>query len=128
MIREVTSEFNKWIHISFQHKREIVEFLWNHERKEKCINELCNQIKICEKKGKRIKFDVFEYKMVIKETAKLFARMALKKAEEDEVSKIERQLRIDKAGEMDDIEAMFDEDQKEALSNKTISYPTTETI
>jgi hypothetical protein len=107
---------------------EIRRFLWNHERKPKVIDNLCEQIKICEKRDYSIKFDAKKYAKVIHETAKMFCEAALEKAKQDQLTQAERQRRIDEADKINQIEQEFEAEQAEAMSDKIISYPTVESL
>lgn len=127
MKHQVESLFNMYIVGKFPNK-DIAAFLWNHERKPVCIKELCNQIEICERKERRIKFDRAKYVQVINQSAEMFCNAALLKAEQDHVSRLERQRLIDEGNRIKDIEDEFEADQKEALDDKIISYPTVESL
>lgn len=127
MKHQIESLFNMYIVKTYQNK-DIASFLWNHERKPKCVHELCRQIELCERSEKSIKFDRSKYRMVVNESAKMFCGAALLKAEQDAVSRIERQRLMDESNRIKDIEDEFEEDQKEALDDKIISYPTVESL
>ncbi len=127
MRHQIESLFNMFIVKTFPNK-DTVKFLWEHERKQKCLDEVCKQIKTCERKAYSIKFNRKKYVQVIDQSAKMFCNAALKKAKEDNLSRLEKQRRIDDHNRMDEIEAEFDADQQEALDNKIISYPTVESL
>lgn len=90
MIEDVTKEFNGAIRSKFAIKPEILKFLLNHPRKAMCLENLCREIQICEKRALKIGFNIDEYKMLIRDIAFLFAERALKLAEEQAISSIER--------------------------------------
>lgn len=123
MKERVKQHFDSWIVHKFKNEG-IRNYLLRNEHKEKCLNELCNQIQICERAQFSINFDVKKYKYVIENVANMYAKAALEKAKQDTLSNAEKQRRITEHHKMEQLEAEWEEDQKEARTDKIISYPT----
>lgn len=124
---DVTRIFNYWIIATFKNDR-MQSFLLNHERKMKCIQELCAQIRICELSNIRRQFNVRDYHETIEGVASMFADACLKHAHEQSLSVAEKLRRMAEASHEADLTAEFAEMEKEALSNKVVSYVSGPTI
>lgn len=122
MLAEVTIEFDKELKSLFKAKPAVLSHLLNHERRPIVLESLCDQIKLCERQDFSIKFDAVKYQYVIKEIAKYWATNALRYAEEQAVSRIERQRRIDEGNKLNEAQGLMDEMEAEALSPKVSSY------
>lgn len=90
MIEQIRKIFDQTLVKKFGEKREILNFLINHPRKQICLENLCAQIQLAERKLLSIVFNVEIYKKTIHDIALMFAGQALRKAEEDQLSSIER--------------------------------------
>lgn len=123
MNQEVEAIFDHYLKQIFISKPDVARYLLKHERRSLVIENCCEQIRIAEISNIRQNFDISKYHLVISECAKLFAQTALKHAEEQEVSRLERQRRIDEANRIKAIEEEFEADQKEFESTKLISRP-----
>jgi hypothetical protein len=123
MITQVTSRFDSWISHTFAEKPQIMRWLLAHERKGSCINRVCEQLKKAEQCNIGRRFDVRRFNMLIDECAKMFSNAAVNYQHQAILSTAERNRRIDEASRFDNLEAMFAEDQKEAMSDKVTSYP-----
>lgn len=93
MIAEVRELFDQALTNKFGTKKEILNYFLKHPRKELCITNLCEQIKECERRTYSFTFDSNLYRQTIKDVALMFASQALRKAEEDHLSSLERTRR-----------------------------------
>jgi len=123
MQAEVTKQFDKELTELFEDQPNVLSHLIYHERKPKVIESLCSQIKLCEREAYSLKFDKFKYRYVIKELAKYWASNAMRYAEEQAISRIEKQRRIDEANRIDEAQGLMDEMETEALSTSVTSRP-----
>lgn len=123
MIDSVRMLFNAHLKAKFGHKEEVFKLLFNHERKEMVVNNCCQQIEVAERKAFSINWDANKYKMLIEQVADMFASAVLKHAEESLLTQAKRNQKISEANRIKDLEEKFEADQKEALSDKIISYP-----
>ena len=111
----LASEFDKEITSMFKEKTEIRNFLLNHERKDLCINNLVTEVRKSEINS-AFKMNKEHVITIAKEYAKTFSSAALKYAEEQAVSSLERERRIRKAEEAEEVANMFNsEDHSESL-------------
>ena len=124
MKRQITKVFDEYISQIFFSNENVKNMLTNHERKESCIVNICEQIKIAEMSNIRGSFNTKKYRILIHEVAKMFCSAVLKMEETKALSQIEKQRRIDESTRINQIEEEFDEMQKEAEDDKIISYPT----
>ncbi len=99
MRSEIKKIFDARIAEKFRTLPEVRKFLLTHERKEICIDNLCEQIQICERKLYSILFQAEDYKDTIHTVADMFCERALKKAEEDSISANERIRRMNEVDE-----------------------------
>lgn len=90
MRSEIAVIFNAKIADTFKDKREVLNFLMNHERKNLCLDNLCAQIAECERRALRIGFDAKTYEWTINDVAVMFCKQALRKAAEDSMTQAER--------------------------------------
>lgn len=110
---EITIAFNAWIAQRFAEKQEICNFLINHERKGKCIEKLCEQIRIAELSNIRKVFDQRRYKQLIEAVAQMFCAAALEQASQEAMSAAERQRRMSEANHLKECETMLHEIERE---------------
>jgi hypothetical protein len=123
MISDIEKIFDLKLDDTFGKKPDVLNYLKNHERKNIVLENLSEQIKGCERANYSINFDVKKYHYTIDEIALFFARNALRYAEEQAVSRIERQRRIDEANKIEDAKEMMQELEDEALTTKIVSRP-----
>lgn len=88
MITDVKKRFDRALVEKFKTLPDVLKFLIDHPRKKYCLDNLCAEIIRCEKGV--INFNAADYRDVIKSVAGMFALQALKKAEEDSLSSIEK--------------------------------------
>lgn len=119
MIKQVELVFNSYITQFFQGKTEIIRFLLTHPRRELVINRCCEQITLAESSNIKHRFDTSKYSTLIFECAKLFCNAALGHAEQQALSRLERQRRIDEANRMEAIAEEFEAEQKEYFPDET---------
>lgn len=120
---DVRQIFNAWIKARFGARPDVFSYLSNHERRDKCIAALCQQIRIAELSSIKQRFDAQRYRYVIDEVAKMFCSMALRQAEEAAISRAERNRRIVEADRYTQLEEELGEMRQEALSTKLVSRP-----
>ena len=120
---EVTKLFDSWIAAKFAGQEAVRSFLLRHERKRLCVDCLCEQIRIAELSRIGKVFNAFRYKYLINQCAQMFCTFALKHAEDDALSRAEKQRRQDEANHFQQLEAEMAEMTDEALSTKIVSRP-----
>ena len=119
MKSDIEKLFNAHLTEKFSHKPEVLKYLLQNDRKQVCLDNLCEQIIRAERK--LILFDLTRWKSMIRSTAEMFAGAALRKAEEAALSPAERSRRIKVAGrdkELDDI--MADLKKEGSIRDRTI--------
>lgn len=107
----MTKAFDDRIDLLFKEKNsEIWRWLKNHERKNLCIENLCKEVFNEEllKGSKRLDKEKLEF--LGRSYADTFSNLALRKAEEDAVSQMERSRRIREAEEDAEFAKMFNEE------------------
>ena len=124
MQAKITIEFDKELRRIFAKNETALTYLLSHERKPVVIKSCCNQIAICERQSFSINFNAEKYHYVINELVKFWSTNALKHAEEQAISRIERQRRIDEANRLEDAQGLFDEMKAESESTAVTSRPT----
>lgn len=117
MLVDVTVHFNNALRVKFGHKPDILKFLLEHERKDLCLKNLCNQIEIAERRGRfRLDFDVTKYILMINEMAVMFARAAVNARINELMSSAEKHRRQSEATKYDEIKSVVkgldDEDEQ----------------
>jgi len=123
MKKAVEKIFLERIKSKFGHIESIHKLLSTHERLSLVLDNACAQIEIAERKAYSIKWDVEKYRTLIHQVVDLFAGAVLKHSEESVISGIKKQTMIDESNRIKNLEEKFEADQKEALSDKIISYP-----
>lgn len=114
MIAEVTKKFDAELTKVFKQKPDILRFLLKHERKDRCILNLCAEISRAEQY--RINVSVENYSKIIKDFARMFARAALTYAEEKALSDAERARRIWESDRLNRAEQFAEDLEKETLN------------
>jgi hypothetical protein len=82
MYHDVKRRFEEEITKRLSLKPEVLKFVLNHERKDVCLKNLCEQIEKCERQSFQILFDAKKYASVIKSVAVLFAKAVILHKEE----------------------------------------------
>lgn len=121
LIREI---FDMWLVKTFFKKPLVLNYLLNHERRPLVIDNLCFEISGIESMRVGKKFNKAKLIMLVEDIARMFAAHAVEHKEQQLLSKAEINRRITESSRMADIEAEFDDLQKEALSKSVVSYPT----
>lgn len=85
---DIRALFDKALVQKFKDQSEVLKFLLDHERKRVCINRLCAEI--IRMNGRKLLVELTYFEQVIETTANMFAFQALKKAEQDALSSIEK--------------------------------------
>ena len=123
MISDVTRIFDAFIHEKFSGENpEAFRYLINHSHKPRCIERVCDELQMIERRTWSIAWDADRYRGVIREMAKLFCLQALEYAEQQAMTYAEKQRRISEQGRIDDIQAEFDAFEDEALNQKETSF------
>lgn len=95
MRRHVERRFNRWLMWKFGQKVDVTKFLLNHERKQKCIDNVCDQITEYEIRYPH-KANTQSIAKLIDAAAGMFARAALNNAEQRARSVLANQLEADR--------------------------------
>lgn len=105
-------------------RQRIHKFLLTHERKNSCLDRLCEQILKAEQSANiGGKFDRRRFDSFIDTTVRMFADAAMQLEAEGHYTRAKKQQMIDLAGYIADCQAEQDELQKELASGKLISRP-----
>lgn len=121
IVREI---FNMWLVRTFFKKPLVLNFLLNHERLPLVLDNLCLEISKIEEARVGKKFNQHKLTMLVEDIARMFAEHAIEHKEQQLLSQAEIYRRMTEQSRIADIEAEFDEMQKEALSDKITSFPT----
>lgn len=113
MKAEIEKIFDDHLREKFKATPEIVRFLIGHERKGICLENLCGQIEICERRQFNIGFNSKVYKRTIQDIGDMFASACLKHAEELALSSSERLRRITEGDKDKSIDEMVEEWKKD---------------
>ncbi len=121
MLLDVKILFDEYLRKNFKHKPDVLDFLLNHERKEVCIRNLCDQIQVCEKRSKvKLNFDAKAYKLSIEEVAKMFASAAVNAKVAALVSSVERHRRESEESKYDEIRSVVKGLDNESITKEAI--------
>ncbi len=106
--------FEGEINALFKDKPEIRKFIFNHERKELCINNLVKEIRLVELT--MVKLDRGRIQGLARDFARTFARLTLQRHKETNLTALQkRDIRKEKE-EFDFFESLFEEkDSSESL-------------
>jgi hypothetical protein len=113
---DVRRLFDEALVEKFKTMPEILNMLLKHERKKICLDNLCAEI--IRMNGRRLLFEVDTFKQVIETTAQMFARQALRKAEQDALSSIERIRLQTEADRIKNAQEVMHELQKDGIVAK----------
>ena len=96
-------------------KPEVMNFVLNHERKSKCIENIMQQVFIIEKR--RLKMSPITMRRLIGDVARTFAKAALTEKEQQLMSEAQKRALTAQQDYIKDAESTFLKDnEKEALS------------
>ncbi len=123
MEEQVRYIFNEWIKRKFCMMPAVVSALLNHERKERCIQRTCEQIRKGELCNIGRRMNLNSVAAMVEACAAMFCENAIKHFEEQALSAAERHRRETEADRMTQIEAEFDEMNNEAASGRLVSRP-----
>lgn len=120
---EVTLLFDAFIRRVFETKPLIRDALLRHERKVRCVQATCDQIRRGELSniGRRLNTD--RIRSLVEGCASIFCDAALRHMEEQALSSAERQRRTTEAGYLDQLKDEFREMSEEATSTRLVSRP-----
>lgn len=120
MISDVKTKFDKYLVDTFKSKPQIAKFLLKHERKNVCLNNLCEQIVRAEKGN--IIFNSDKYSKVITDVAHMFATQAIKHVEEQRLSESEIKKRYQNQDSLKEAEQSIKELSEDAKNDKIKFY------
>lgn len=100
----------------FNQLPDVLNFLLKHERKKLCLDNLCAEI--IRMNGRKLLFELDTFKQVIETTADMFARKALKLAEENTLSSIERIRRQTESDRIKNAQEVMHELEKDGVIKK----------
>ena len=92
-------------------------------RKERCIIGIYEQVRACERSNIKQRFDTERFQMIIRESAKLYAKLWLKNQEERLMSEAEKIRQIFNADNIKRAEEAMIDLQDEATTKKLTSRP-----
>jgi hypothetical protein len=113
---DVRMLFDEALVEKFKHLPDVLQFLKTHERKKICVDNLCAEI--IRMNGRKLLIELETFKMVIKDTAYMFAKKALQKAEEDTLSSVERIRRQTEADRIKNAQEVLHELEKDGVVTK----------
>lgn len=106
MLLDVKLLFDEYLKKNFGHKPAVLDFLLHHERKELCIRNLCESIRVAEKRTKiKLNMDREKYRFSIEEVAKAFAYAAVKARTAELTTAAERHRREAELTKYDEIKS-----------------------
>lgn len=115
---DIRKPFDQWIEKKFEGQTDAKLFLLTHPRKQMVLESAAQQIRIFELSQWHDHNLAMVYRAkIIEEVAQMFCNAALEYAKQRALSDLERQRRIDEAERTKNIEAEFDEMQKEATTD-----------
>ena len=119
MLEDVTKRFDQALESKFKARPDVLNFLTKHERKNLCINRLCEQIVRAENYSISIKVET--YSGIIKDIALMFANACLKKAEEDHYSQAQRTAITRQQDALKDAEGLLKDLEKDTINDKGLT-------
>lgn len=115
MRSEIQKIFDAEIDRVFEAKPDIAKFLKSHPKRNLCLDNLCEQVKECERRTFQITFDADAYRDVINSVCRMFAHAALSQREQQLLSESEK-LRLRAEAERDQyVEEAIEEMKKDGL-------------
>lgn len=113
LLFDVTQRFDAHLRKLFQESnKEVLNFLLKHERKQLCLNNLCNQILVAEASSK-VKVNIDSFQLLIEETAKLFANAAIDARIHELMTPAEKTRRQSEVSKLDEIKSVVVEVDRE---------------
>jgi len=106
----VTTAFNSQLDKVFNDRREVLHFLNNHERKNVCLSNIVQEVKKTERATYKLKRSDLEF--IGKEYANTFANAALKHAEQQAVSDLEKLRMAKEYADKKEVMEMFESEDK----------------
>lgn len=103
MLLDVKQIFEDHLKTTLITQPEVLKFVLNHERKDLCIRNLCDQILVSERKL-RAKFDQKKYKLMIESIANQFAQAAIDLKKQEILSQSEKKRLIKQADSLKEAE------------------------
>jgi len=115
MRNDLEKRFDSALTKAFGTSPDVLKWLKNHERKHLCVDNLCEQVKIIERRQFNLAFDVKKYERLIKDFALMFAKAAILHAEEKMLSSAEINRQVSKRHLEKDLELQMIDLEKEAF-------------
>lgn len=119
MISDLTVRFDNALKAKFKDKTDIQNYLLKHERKNLCIQNLCEQIIRAEKYSINISLNTYDG--IIKDIAMMFAKACLQKAEESHYSQAKINQIKAQQDHLKQAEEMLHDLEKETLNDKGLT-------
>lgn len=119
----IIKEFERYISDTFMGKPDILAFFANHERKQLCIDGLCEEVRKAELSNIGRMMDLDRVKFFAHSGAEMFCQLALTSAEEQAVSAAEYQRRLDVNLVYERAEEAITDLENEAKDERIKSYP-----
>lgn len=123
MIADVTRIFDDYLISTLGANPSVCNFILHHERKQGCIERLCEQIKGGEAALGYRAMATKQYRVMIRGVAKMFAEACLKHAEEQALSKAELERIVREAQKVERAQEIMQELEDEATDERIVSLP-----
>lgn len=103
MIIGVEKIFDDHVRKQLGHKKNVADFIINHERKPEILKNICTQILTAEHKGRRLYIDSVRFSQLIRAGADIFIGAALEQKEQSLLTQAEKQRRIDESNKLENL-------------------------
>lgn len=121
MFSQIRDEFDAYITKNIKNL-EVRSFLVQHERKNVCIEKLCEQIRIAELSNIGRDFNLEKWRLCIHSVARMFAQACLRHQEEKILSDAEIARRLSESRKLEHAEEMITELEDDALDETPRSF------
>lgn len=124
MRRIVVAFFNDELKRVFETKPTMLDFLTKHERKNMCIDNICHQVILSERRAKNHLADINNLERFVRDLARIFASTCIEHKKEELLTSLARQGKISEINRISELEKKWDSYQEESTSSGVTIYPT----
>lgn len=124
MRRLVNIFFEAEIKRVFGERQTIIDFILKHERKDRCIDNICHQVMLSEKSARRHLMELKNFETFVRDIARIFASTCIEHKHEELLSSLARQGKINEINRISELEQKWDSYQQEAVDGALKIYPT----
>ncbi len=124
MRRLVNIFFEAEIKKVFGERQTLIDFILKHERKERCIDNICAQVILSERSVKRHLMDLKNFEIFVRDIARIFASTCIEHKHEELLSNLARQGKINEINRIAELEKKWDSYKEEAVDTSIKIYPT----